>query len=872
MVATRRGVRVYSPSKTARDESPGTSDSTVSSARWTRSAALKEVVGPQLEQQGDPQTVQNEPTEEVSTSEAKPAAGNETRASTPQTVEVKVLDDTHEADVSESDSCCSTMSDLPHVSAARVPRSRRGRSSALRERAADEGSEVDSCSSAVPETPRRSSRSHRKNAATLSKALAARMLTRSQRKVLDASSKSHTEDTEFSGQDSCASSIQTSVVRRSRRARAAQPAPIDLEESGDAAATPLARRTPARRTKAASGGVRSCSVSEGFESGPSTRTTRSQAASRQLDPSVPVVDSDSDEAACSSMGSPALVRGRWTPCSSRTGSASSSRAVPERQTSLASAPESTDEEECNVTLTNAMDVEEMVEEGPESTVLEAEEDKETVTEDQSLFLEGENKGVKVVEPDEPDHTREVEAGSPRGPVTVSENTEGGSVDERKSPDEHGCPEEADLQENVAPFQKPDEDIEVENGEPEELRTADLVTSQETACEEAASSEDPTMEIDHHIETRIPGESEFQCLQERRPNISDEEEYTAASSGPDLGTVTITDYYQQDEPTVSSGAREPALVSLLDSSEDEDDSDVCSTGMEHQDSGSDDDVSSSNPIPPTPLKPKAKPQLSPADDLFAIDTEPGFQSSVKYYFDGKQKDGAIEDYQDEEFIDEDDFEEDEDAQVLFTARTPSAKELSCSIDPGVKVKELGGLYISFDGSKSKTVSNSLKKLKVQKKQDEIMKKSVIGPDFEKKDSVPPYKESKNAAKLKRREERAKTTGDGWYNMKAPEMTEELKNDLKVLQMRSAMDPKRFYKKNDREGFPKYVQVGTVVDSPVDFYHSRIPKKQRKRTIVEELLADAEFRSYNKKKYQEIMTERTALNAGKKHRKKNKFRKK
>uniref|UniRef100_A0AAY4BUJ2 Fcf2 pre-rRNA processing C-terminal domain-containing protein n=1 Tax=Denticeps clupeoides TaxID=299321 RepID=A0AAY4BUJ2_9TELE len=201
-----------------------------------------------------------------------------------------------------------------------------------------------------------------------------------------------------------------------------------------------------------------------------------------------------------------------------------------------------------------------------------------------------------------------------------------------------------------------------------------------------------------------------------------------------------------------------------------------------------------------------------------------------------------------------------------------KELSCSIDPGVKVKELGGLYISFDGSKSKTVSNSLKKLKVQKKQDEIMKKSVIGPDFEKKDSVPPYKESKNAAKLKRREERAKTTGDGWYNMKAPEMTEELKNDLKVLQMRSAMDPKRFYKKNDREGFPKYVQVGTVVDSPVDFYHSRIPKKQRKRTIVEELLADAEFRSYNKKKYQEIMTERTALNAGKKHRKKNKFRKK
>lgn len=56
-----------------------------------------------------------------------------------------------------------------------------------------------------------------------------------------------------------------------------------------------------------------------------------------------------------------------------------------------------------------------------------------------------------------------------------------------------------------------------------------------------------------------------------------------------------------------------------------------------------------------------------------------------------------------------------------------------------------------------------------------------------------------------EEKAKTTGDGWFNMRAPEVTGELANDLKALQMRSAMDPKRFYKKNDRDGFPKYFQV-------------------------------------------------------------------
>ena len=57
------------------------------------------------------------------------------------------------------------------------------------------------------------------------------------------------------------------------------------------------------------------------------------------------------------------------------------------------------------------------------------------------------------------------------------------------------------------------------------------------------------------------------------------------------------------------------------------------------------------------------------------------------------------------------------------------------------------------------------------------------------------------------ERQKTAGDGWFGMKAPELTDELKNDLKALKMRAGMDPKRFYKKNDRDGFPKYFQVGS-----------------------------------------------------------------
>ena len=37
-----------------------------------------------------------------------------------------------------------------------------------------------------------------------------------------------------------------------------------------------------------------------------------------------------------------------------------------------------------------------------------------------------------------------------------------------------------------------------------------------------------------------------------------------------------------------------------------------------------------------------------------------------------------------------------------------------------------------------------------------------------------------------------------------------------------------------------QMGTVVECAADFYHSRIPKKQRKQTLVDELLSDFDFR--------------------------------
>merc|ERR1712244_80811 len=93
-----------------------------------------------------------------------------------------------------------------------------------------------------------------------------------------------------------------------------------------------------------------------------------------------------------------------------------------------------------------------------------------------------------------------------------------------------------------------------------------------------------------------------------------------------------------------------------------------------------------------------------------------------------------------------------------------------------------------------------------------------------------------------------------NLPATELTEERKNDLELLQMRNVLDPKRFYKKNNSENLPKYFQIGTIVDNAADFYTDRVSKKDRKQTMVDELLADAEFKKYQKRKYVEIIEDK------------------
>ncbi|KAJ1787724.1 hypothetical protein LPJ62_003225 [Coemansia sp. RSA 2167] len=116
-------------------------------------------------------------------------------------------------------------------------------------------------------------------------------------------------------------------------------------------------------------------------------------------------------------------------------------------------------------------------------------------------------------------------------------------------------------------------------------------------------------------------------------------------------------------------------------------------------------------------------------------------------------------------------------------------------------------------------------------------------------VDPTVRRKSPSELAR--EKDQTAGKRWFGMAAPVLTPELKNNLRVLQLRNVLDPKRFYKKDGAlKKMPKYFEMGTVVEGPTEFYSGRMTRKERKSNLVDELLADKGARDYFKRKVGEI----------------------
>jgi len=111
----------------------------------------------------------------------------------------------------------------------------------------------------------------------------------------------------------------------------------------------------------------------------------------------------------------------------------------------------------------------------------------------------------------------------------------------------------------------------------------------------------------------------------------------------------------------------------------------------------------------------------------------------------------------------------------------------------------------------------------------------------------------AGKGKGEATRKKTLGKGWFDLAPAEMTEELKRDIKVIKMRNFIDPKRFYKTPD--ALNTVIHTGTVIEGPDEYVSGRLTRKQRKGTVVEEIMSDTRLKDYSKRAYGTIQAEKS-----------------
>ncbi|KAJ5397278.1 hypothetical protein N7509_005391 [Penicillium cosmopolitanum] len=103
----------------------------------------------------------------------------------------------------------------------------------------------------------------------------------------------------------------------------------------------------------------------------------------------------------------------------------------------------------------------------------------------------------------------------------------------------------------------------------------------------------------------------------------------------------------------------------------------------------------------------------------------------------------------------------------------------------------------------------------------------------------------------------TAGPEWFDLPKTVMTTEFKRDLQLLRMRSVLDSKRHYKKeNGKAKAPEFSQVGTIIQGPTEFFSGRIAKKDRKKTFVEETMATERQNRKFESKYRDIQDTKTS----------------
>ena len=125
----------------------------------------------------------------------------------------------------------------------------------------------------------------------------------------------------------------------------------------------------------------------------------------------------------------------------------------------------------------------------------------------------------------------------------------------------------------------------------------------------------------------------------------------------------------------------------------------------------------------------------------------------------------------------------------------------------------------------------------------------------------FEKTTTQAKKERKLERSKTLGKKYFDFKPSEMTEELKRDLKIIKSRNIIGKGQFSNVSDyKKKLPSAVQIGTIVEDKTEYFSSRVPKKMRQKTLVDELAADFDFRKKLKEKFMKIQSSKPSKRLG------------
>lgn len=574
---------------------------------------------------------------------------------------------THEADMSDLESCCSLASDIESL----VTRARgRRRQPPTVSQEEEEISEVESCSSVMSASKRSSRRSTRKNTLPESSCVEkedvkvdqvlelescssvvseSKRVTRSQRKTTRSLAKQITEDSEVSDADSCMSSVSgadvsKSTTRRPRRSiRQTRSIPMLLDEVSESSQSPAptGRRTRAARGKPASSAdvsePYSCD-SEGFESGPTySVATRMRSKIQSAVPKA--IGSESE----------------LTPCSSRTGSGHSS------QSTLAS----------RHSLKDLSIVAEKVGEPSErdSSLNESRLESTVIAEVADCTLLVEEKEVNVISEGDShvsslicDMAGCAEAAASEPAVNVKDQQEELSA-ENKDEDTS----DIEMMQEISPASKPIKPC--QSLTVTICDEASEITDQKNAAvEEMDGDAEKTADEDAGVETQhsVVEKMEVSTSSTDDQQVVDSSESIQVTSRQQHEIIVDSDPGKQLPDVIVQNAK---VISLLDSS-DEDESD------EEEESSEEDDIEDGEEEGERRSK-KSESTAESVKGLFMVDTRPGQDADEHYYkeraaeqeVEVTQKDPEHE-AQDEEFVDEEgDDDNDEDADILFSSRNP-----------------------------------------------------------------------------------------------------------------------------------------------------------------------------------------------------------